>query len=73
MPSQSEKEQAFAEIMNMFRYQYRHDWASDSIFAGKSRIWIQAFNELVKGGYIIRKKKAPGYHYKWSGVWPENY
>jgi len=69
----SEKEQAVAEIMHLFRYTYRHDWAPDSIFAGKSRIWIQAFNELIKSGFIIRKKKHPGYNYKWSGVWPENY
>ncbi len=67
------KEQAVAEIMNLFRYYYKDDWAPENIFAGKSRIWIQAFNDLVKSGFIVKKKKAPGYHYRWSGVWPENY
>lgn len=68
-----EKEQAYAEIMHMFRYFYTGKWSSENIFNGKSRVWIQAFNELVKQGFIKRKKTLFGYKYKWAGVWPENY
>lgn len=73
MQKDKEKEKAYAEIMWMFRYVYRDKWAPDHIFDGKSRIWLQAFNELVEKGYITRKKEYPGYKYKWAGVWPENY
>ena len=69
----SEKEQAYAEIMNMFRYYYKHTWAPDNIFSGKSRIWVRAFNQLIEQGFILKKKKAPGYAYKWSGVWPDGF
>jgi len=69
----SEKEQAYAEIMNMFRYFYKDAWAPGNMFDGKSRIWIKAFNELVEKGYILRRKSYPGYEYRWSGVWPEGY
>jgi len=68
-----QSEQAMAEIMNMFRYHYMNDWAPENIFSNKSRIWIQAFNDLVKNGYIKRKKSIPGYKYKWTGVWPEGF
>ncbi|MBN2454380.1 hypothetical protein JXB11_02435 [Candidatus Woesearchaeota archaeon] len=66
-------ERECAEIMNMFRYYYNSEWAPESIFAGKSRAWIRAFNGLVESGYIVREKKKFGYRYKWSGVWPEGY
>lgn len=69
----SEKEQAYAEIMYLFRYFYKDEWAPGQIFDGKSRIWVKAFNELVDKGYIQRKKEYPGYRYKWSGTWPEGY
>lgn len=74
MPKKSaEKEQAYAEIMHMFRYFYKDTWAPGTVFDGKSRLWIQAFNELVDQGYIIKKREYPGYRYKWSGIWPEGY
>ena len=69
----AEKGQAYAEIMHMFRYSYKDEWAPGTIFDGKSRFWVQAFNELVDQGYIIKKREYPGYRYKWSGVWPEKY
>lgn len=67
------KERAYAEIMNMMRFYYKNDWATDNIFKGKPRVWVQSFNELIDQGFIERKKKYPGYTYKWTGVWPENY
>ena len=69
----SDQEQAYAEIMNMMRFYYKHAWAPDNLFAGKSRVWVRAFNDLIESGFIIKKKKTPGYVYQWSGVWPENY
>jgi len=68
-----EKQEAYAEIMHMFRYHYKHEWAPESIFDGKSRIWIQSFNELIKKGFINRRKKDVGYQYKWVAAWPEWY
>jgi hypothetical protein len=73
MEKAKEKEQAYAEIMYMFRYFYRDVWAPGSIFNGKPRLWIQAFNDLVEQGFIKKRKKYPGYGYKWAGVWPEKY
>ncbi len=67
------KEQATAEIMHMFRYFYKNEWAPGNIFDNKSRIWVQAFNDLIKQGHILKKKKYPGHRYKWASVWPENY
>ena len=67
------QEQATAEIMYLFRYHYKHEWAPGHIFDGKSRVWIQAFNKLVKDGYITRKKVGMAHKYKWAGVWPEHY
>ena len=58
-----EKEQAYAEIMYMFRYFYKDVWAPGNIFDGKSRIWVQTFNELVKQGFIEKRKKYPGCEY----------
>ena len=69
----NDKEQAYAEIMHLFRYFYKDAWAPGNIFDGKSRIWVQAFNDLVKQGYIKKRKKYPGHEYKWTGVWPEGY
>ena len=66
-----EKEKA--EIMHFFRYTYRNNWAPDHIFNGKSRAWIQAFNQLIKEGLIERRKKHPGYEYKWKASFPENF
>jgi hypothetical protein len=67
------KEKAYAEIMYMFRYFYRDSWTPGNIFDGKPRIWIQTFNDLIKQGLILKRKKYPGYEYKWAGVWPKNY
>ena len=73
MNKEKEKEAAYAEIMHLFRYFYKDVWAPGNITDGKSRIWIKCFNDLVKKGYIKRKKKYPGYSYKWAGVWPKGF
>lgn len=67
------KEIARAKIMHMFRYTYRNEWAPESLFKGKSRIWVKTFNELIEEGFIKKRKKYPGYQYKWGAVWPDGY
>ena len=67
------KEKESAEIMYMFRYYYHSTWAPGHIFDGKSRLWIQAFNDLIKQGFIKRKKTEHGFNYKWVGQFPEGY
>ena len=73
MDLEKKKEKCHAEIMYLFRYTYKHKWAPDHIFDGKSRLWIQTFNKLVKKGFIKRRKSYPGYEYKWAAAWPEKY
>ena len=65
-----EKEQAYAEIMHLFRYFYKDQWAPGHIFDGKTRIWVKVFNDLVKKGFIKRKKTDYGYEYKWVANFP---
>jgi hypothetical protein len=70
---ETEKQGAYAEIMHVFRYTYRNRWAPESIFNGKSRVWVQAFNDLVDKGFIAKRQKYPGYEYKWVAELPEGY
>lgn len=67
------KEQAKAEIMYLFRYFYHDRWTPGNIFDGKSRIWVQSFNDLIKEGLIKRKKTRFGFQYKWQAAYPKNY
>jgi hypothetical protein len=73
MPSENEKTTASAEIMYMFKYQFRDDWAPESVFAGKTRVWVKVFNELVEKGFITKKKKVPGWQYKWMAAYPDGF
>jgi len=59
--------------MHIFRYTYKSRWAPDNIFDGKSRLWIQSFNDLMKKGFIQRRKKFMMYQYRWVAAWPEGY
>jgi len=61
------------EIMWMFRYTYRNKWCPEKIFNGKSRVWINEFNKLVKTGFIVKRKGYPGSEYKWGAAFPEKY
>mgnify|MGYP001573038010 CR=1 FL=1 len=66
----AEKELAMAEIMHMFRYQYRDEWAPGHIFDGRSRVWVAVFNDLIKQGFIERKKAESGFQYRWAAQFP---
>tara|TARA_Y100000310_G_C20158833_1_gene568188 strand:+ start:205 stop:414 length:210 start_codon:yes stop_codon:yes gene_type:complete len=67
------KEDCYAEIMHMFRYTFRSKWAPSNIFEGKSRLWVQAFNDLVKKGFIKKRKKFLRFEYRWVAKFPEGY
>jgi hypothetical protein len=66
-------EKEYAEIMHMFRYFYQDKWASENIFKGKSRAWISAFNDLIAQGFIEKRKKYPGFEYRWAAAFPHEY
>lgn len=58
------------EIQNMFRFNYKDQWVSQSVINNHDRLWVQAFNELVKAGFIERKNTPRGMQYRWVGPYP---
>ena len=60
------------EIQQIFRYHYHNEWVSQSFINRHNRLWIQAFNDLVKQGFIEKKKTVNGHSYRWSAKYPEN-
>ena len=68
---QSDKERHSAEIMYMFRYYPRHEWVPGHLFDGKPRAWVAVFNDLIKQGFIERKKSESGFVYRWAAAFPE--
>jgi hypothetical protein len=67
----AQRELLTAEIMTFFRHNYRDRWAPDNIFDNRTREWVLVFNDLVKQGFIKRRKTPFGYEYKWQAAWPE--
>ena len=61
----------YHEIQQIFRYRYKNEWVSQSFINSHDRLWIQAFNDLVKQKFIDKKKTATGYNYRWSSSFPE--
>ncbi|MBD3163596.1 hypothetical protein GF323_00155 [Candidatus Woesearchaeota archaeon] len=59
------------EIQQIFRYRYRNEWVSHSFINQHDRLWIQAFNSLVRQGFIERKKTINGHKYRWKAAFPE--
>lgn len=57
-------------IMGMFRYTYKDRWVPQRCFYQRSRLWTKVFNDLVKKGFIQRKKTVSGYQYRWAGQFP---
>ena len=58
-------------IQQMFQYQYKDQWCSQAFINSHSRQWIQVFNELVKEGFIEKKKGSEGHRYKWAAAYPQ--
>ena len=59
------------EIQQTFRYHYRNEWVNQSFINKHNRLWIKAFNDLVKEGFIKKKKTVNGYSYKWAAEFPK--
>lgn len=59
------------EIQQLFRYHYKSEWVSQSFINKHDRLWIQAFNNLVKQELIERKKSPTGYVYRWAAAYPQ--
>lgn len=59
------------EIQHLFRYHYKNDWVDQSFINQHDRLWIQTFNDLVKQGFIERKKTVDGYNYRWAAKFPD--
>ncbi len=53
-------------IKQIFQYQYKNQWASQSFINSHDRLWIQTFNSLVKQGFIEKKKIQNTTNYRWK-------
>lgn len=58
-------------IMQMFQYNYREQWVPEQVLFGNTRLWTKVFNDLVRKGFIKRKKTLSGYQFKWVGRYPD--
>ncbi len=70
-PDVSEKVKLAHEIQQLFRYTYGDQWVPEKVMKNQSRIHNQVFNELVKQGFIERKKTWNGYSYRWNAKMPD--
>ena len=70
-PDTSEKVKLAHEIQQFFMYTYGGKWVSEKALKNHSREHNQVFNELVKRGFIERKKEFQGYRYRWNAQYPE--
>lgn len=52
-------------IQQLFRYNYKNTWVTQKVLQGRNRLWQQAFNDLVKLGFIEKKKNYSGVQYRW--------
>ncbi len=59
------------EIQQLFSYNYSMKWADQSFINQHSRLWILVFNDLVKQGFIEKKKAHQGYNYRWAAKLPD--
>jgi hypothetical protein len=59
------------EIQQLFRYQYKNQEVDQSFINSHNRLWINVFNDLVKKGFIGKRKTQTGYSYKWIAHFPE--
>ena len=69
-PDISERVKLAHEIQQFFKYQHKDQWVSEKHLKYHSRMHNQVFNELVKRGFIERKKMPFGYNYRWKAQMP---
>lgn len=70
-PDVSSKVKLAHEIQQFFMYTYGNNWVSEKELKNHSREHNQVFNELVRRGFIERKKTIQGYSYKWKVPYPK--
>ena len=58
------------EILHEFRYNLRSQWVDQSWINKHDRMWILAFNQLVKQGLIEKKKIKGEFRYRWVAQMP---
>jgi len=66
-PDTGEKIELAHEIKHFFMHNYKNEWVSEKMLKYHNRAHNQAFNDLVRRGFIQRKKTFCGYQYKWKG------
>jgi hypothetical protein len=59
------------EIQILFMYQYKDKDVDQKFINSHSRQWIAVFNDLIKKGFIERRKTQTGYRYKWIAKFPD--
>ena len=69
-PDVNERIKLAHEIQQFFRYKYKGTWVSEKELKYHNRMHNQVFNELVRKGFIERKKTHFGYKYKWKAMMP---
>lgn len=70
-PDVSENVKLAHEIQHFFRYKVKKDnWVSEKELKYHSRKHNQVFNELVRRGFIERKKTPYGHSYRWKSMMP---
>ncbi len=65
-PDTTERIKLAHEIQQFFLYNYQQKWVKEQALKNHSRIHNQVFNELVKRGFIEKKKTVSGYSYRWK-------
>jgi hypothetical protein len=53
-------------IQHLFQYTYKQQWVDNKFLIQRNRVWTKVFNNLVKQGFITRKRTFSGYQYKWA-------
>ena len=69
-PDTAERVKLAHEIQHSFIHNYKNNWVSEKELKYHDRLHNQVFNELVKRGFIERKKTYYGYTYRWNAALP---
>ncbi|MBW2964615.1 hypothetical protein KY363_04090 [Candidatus Woesearchaeota archaeon] len=69
-PDTADRVKLAHEIQQFFQYRMGGRWVSEKELKNHSRLHNQIFNELVKRGFIERKKTYFGYSYRWNARYP---
>jgi len=70
-PDTNNKIKLAHEIQQFFKYTTGNRWVSEKELKNHSKEHNQVFNELIKRGFIERKKNWQGYSYRWKAKMPD--